>query len=110
MNFHKSVWHKFSFWSAKSLDDILEGDGPLLEGDESQGGREAGGAAGDDDDGGDQPGWEGAGGEQEGEEGRDEEKGEEEVEDLRLSCLGQGIHHKLLQSVLIPLVQLVLGI
>merc|ERR550532_2593020 len=54
--------------------------------------------------------WEGAGGQQQEGEGGDEEKGEEEVEDLGLSGLGQSIHHKLLQSVLIPLVQLVLGL
>ena len=103
-------FHKFSFWSAKSLNDIFKGDSPLLESDEGEGGGEAGDAGRDDGDGGDQQGWEGAGGQQQEGEGGDEEKGEEEVEDLRLSCLGKSIHHKLLQSVLILLAQLVLGI
>ena len=103
-------FHKFSFWSAKSLNDIFKGDSPLLESDEGEGGGEAGDAGRDDGDGGDQQGWEGAGGQQQEGEGGDEEKGEEEVEDLGLSGLGQSIHHKLLQSVLIPFVQLVLGL
>ena len=103
-------FHKFSFWSAKSLNDIFKGDSPLLESDEGEGGGEAGDAGRDDGDGGDQQGWEGAGGQQQEGEGGDEEKGEEEVEDLGLSGLGQSIHHELLQSVLIPLVQLVLGL
>ena len=44
------------------------------------------------------------------EEGGDEEKGEEKVEDLRLPCLEQSGRHKFLQSISIPLVQLVLDI
>ena len=48
----KSV-QKLSFWSAKSLNDIFKGDGPLLESDESEGGGEARGAGRDDNDGGD---------------------------------------------------------
>ena len=103
----KSV-QKLSFWSAKSLNDIFKGDGPLLESDESEGGGEAGGAGRDDNDGGDQPGWEGAGGEQEEEEDRGEkEKGKEKVEDLRLPGLGKSSCHKFLQSISILLAQLV---